>query len=381
MNDSKLLYQIVFDSIYGKIVSGAYKGGDMLPSEREIGQLFDVDRTTVRKALQMLVDENLVVKMPGIGTKVLGKNQVHTNQKNEVNSSERKNGGTIGFFLPRSIHRTDRISQPFYSSLFFYTEKEAKNRGYSCHYSTLDESDDFEEILKTTHYEGIIFLSNTSEKFILQAQKAGIPSILVNEFSEHTISFLFDNTKGMMQMCEYLIDLGHKKFALIGGIDSYLTSQERLIGCTYAFVKNSIPQPKYIGTDWEPDTAYEATKDLLLNSDELPTAIVAFNDNIAFGCLRAANELGLRVPQDISVVGFDDIEQSKYSIPRLTTVRANIKALARSAFQGLQMKMDNPECVLKLKCVVPCSLSIRESSAAPPKTPVKINRDKLEINK
>jgi LacI family transcriptional regulator len=175
-------------------------------------------------------------------------------------------------------------------------------------------------------------------------------------------------------MCNYLISLGHKKFALISGIESYLTSRERLIGCTYSFAKNSIPKPYYVCTDWEPDTAYEITKKLLMSVEDLPTAIVAFNDNIAFGCLRAASELGLHIPQDISIVGFDDIEQSRYSIPTLTTVHASIETLAKSSLQGLLIQIADPTCIIKLKSYVPCSLSIRESAGPPPRFPPKLTK-------
>ncbi|MDT4763046.1 GntR family transcriptional regulator [Sphaerochaeta sp. PS] len=380
MSNSKLLYQIVYDTLHARILSGTYHAGDLLPSEREIGEQFEVDRTTVRKALQLLVEEQLVVKLPGIGTKIIGKDPLLPESVKIKTESRGKSNGTIGFFLPPSVHRTDRISQPFYSSLFYYTEKEARARGYSCIYSTLDENDDFEEMLERQHYEGIIFLSNTPEKFITIAQNAGIPCILTNEYSNQTLSFLADSTNGMIKMCEYLISLGHKRFALISGIESYLTSQERLIGCTYTFAKNSIPEPYYLSCDWEPDTAYQITKKLLLSVDVLPTAIVAFNDNIAFGCLRAASELGLRIPQDISIVGFDDIEQSRYSIPRLTTVHASIETLAKSSLQGLLIQIADPSYNTNLKCYVPCSLSIRDSSGPPPKISPKLTNLKKEQN-
>jgi DNA-binding LacI/PurR family transcriptional regulator len=178
----------------------------------------------------------------------------------------------------------------------------------------------------------------------------------------------------MINMCDHLVGLGHRKFALVTGISTYLTSRERMIGCTYSFLKNRIPTPYIVSCDWEPDTAYQITKELLTSVDELPTAIVGFNDNIAIGCLRAANELGLRVPQDISVVGFDDIEQSRYSIPSLTTVHSSIRELALGAIQGLFSQMQEPENLKTLKIYVPCSLMLRESAAAPPTVTPRIQR-------
>jgi len=364
---TKLLYEVVYDAIKAKIISGAYQDGELLPSEREIGEEHDVDRSTVRKALQLLVDDRLVIKLAGIGTKVCRDSECRDSKEIAVESRPR-NGthGSIGFFLPPSVHRRDRISQPFYSSLFYHTERECRSNGYACFYSTLDEHDDFQQMLQRQHFDGIIFVSNTAEKFIQMAIDAKIPCVLVNEYNPKLPSYLPDNTNGMIMMCDHLIGLGHRKFALVTGINTYLTTRERYIGCMYAFSKHHINEPCVASCDWEPDTAYRITKELLETSDPMPTAIIGFNDNIAIGCLRAASELGLRVPQDISIVGFDDIEQSRYAIPSLTTVHSNIRELALATVQGLFLQIQHPGALTSLKSYVPSSLMIRESAAPPP---------------
>jgi len=364
---TKLLYEIVYDTIKAKIISGAYKNGELLPSEREIGEEHAVDRSTVRKALQMLVDDRLVVKLAGIGTKVCRDSECHDSKETPVESRLRSGmHGTIGFFLPPSVHRTDRISQPFYSSLFYHTERECRTNGYACFYSTLDENDNFSQVLQRQHFDGIIFVSNTAEKFIQMAIDTKIPCVLVNEYNPKLPSYLPDNTNGMILMCDYLIGLGHTTFALITGINSYLSTRERFVGCMYTFSKHHIEAPYIASCDWEPDTACRITKELLTAADPLPTAIIGFNDNIAIGCLRAASELGLRVPQDISIVGFDDIEQSRYAIPALTTVHSNIRELALASVQGLFLQIQHPGALTSLRSYVPSSLMIRESAAAPP---------------
>ncbi|MFW5485981.1 MAG: GntR family transcriptional regulator [Sphaerochaetaceae bacterium] len=371
MTNTKLLYEIVYDTLKAKILSGGYCVGDLLPSERMISEQHNVDRTTVRKALKMLVDDDLVEKLPGIGTKVVRGSEKRVSDEGETETKASNSPkGTISFFLPPSVHRTDRISQPFYSTLFYHTEREARAKGYACFYSTLDEHDDFESMLKRQRFDGIIFVSNVSEKFIEMAKEFHIPCVLVNEYNPHILSYMVDNITGMMNLCEYLIDLGHRRFALIKGIESYLSCQERMIGCTYAFAKNNIAPPPSVSCDWEPDTAYQATKEFLLSAETLPTAMVGFNDNIAIGCLRAANELGLRVPQDISIVGFDDIEQSRYSIPALTTVHGSIQQLAISTIQGLLYQIQNSQTLTTLKTYIPVSLVIRDSAAPPPAHPV-----------
>lgn len=371
MANSKLLYEVVYASLKEKIVSGTYQEGELLPSEREIGEQHVVDRTTVRKALKMLVEDHLVVKLAGIGTKVCRSAAVSGTKETLPNAMGTY--GTIAFFLPPSVHRRDRISQPFYSTLFYYTEKECRSKGYACYYSTLDEHDDFSLLLQQQKFDGIIFVSNSPQTFIQMAIDAGIPSVLLNEFNPNILSYIPDNISGMIQMCDYLVGLGHRRFALITGIPTYLTSRERMIGCTYALSTHQIEAPYIASCDWEPDTAYRITKDLLTHASPLPTVIVGFNDNIAVGCLKAASELGLRIPQDISIVGFDDVEQSRYAIPSITTVHIGIQELAQAALQGLLYTMQNPDAISSLRTYVPCSLIIRESSAAPPSHEVHID--------
>ena len=345
--------------------------GQLLPSEREIGEQHQVDRTTVRKALKMLVDENLVVKLAGIGTKVTRTARLKETRPDPSGGSTtgKPRGmmqGSIGFFLPPSVHRTDRISQPFYSTLFYHTERACRENGYACYYSTLDELDDFEEILRRQHFDGIMFVSNSPETCIRKALDEHIPAVLVNEYNPNLPSYLPDNINGMISMCDYLVGLGHRRFALITGISTYLTSRERLIGCSYALSKHGIEPPYVASCDWEPDTAYRISKELLSTVEELPTAIVGFNDNIAIGCLRAASELGLRVPQDITIVGFDDVEQSRYSIPAVTTVHIGITELAQAAVQGLFFQMHHGSPGSLTRSYVPSSLVIRGSSGPPP---------------
>lgn len=368
MASEMLLYEKVYHDLKSKILSGFYPDGALLPSEREIGEEHAVDRTTVRKALKLLVDDSLVVKLPGIGTKVT-KNGIPSGNGKILKLEQNK---TIGFFLPPSIHRRDRISQPFYASLFYHIEKESKLNGYSCYYSTLDEEDDFEQVLARQQFAGIVFVTNVADTFIQSARSKGIPCVLVNEYNPSIPSYLADNINGMIQACDYLISLGHWKFALVTGIPSYLSCRERLIGCFSSLMKHDREKPYIVSCDWEPETAYRVTKELLVSVAELPTAIVAFNDNIAFGCFLAASELHLRIPQDISVVGFDDIEQSRYSIPALTTVHGNVETLAKSALQGLFHQMHEKHPPIAVRSYVPCSLVIRESASSPPQEKPKI---------
>ena len=112
------LYKKVYQDLKDRIQNGEYLRDALLPSEREIGETYQVDRTTVRKALQLLVDDGLVEKRAGKGTVVVWRPDQEQTQSRPVLRPERRNG-PIAFLLPRGDNNSSRITQPFYSQLFY----------------------------------------------------------------------------------------------------------------------------------------------------------------------------------------------------------------------------------------------------------------------
>lgn len=361
MDAKKYLYLQVYDDLKIKIAQGRYKGGSLLPSEREIGDLYKVDRTTVRKALEHLVADGLVEKRAGVGTRVIA--------CEPISPAERGPHRTVAFFLPKSTRKTNRISQPFYSSIFYRMEQECRRHQYALVYSTLDSEDDFPAMLEAAQYTGIVFVSNVERRFIDHARLRRVPSVLINELHPGVPSINSDNIGGMAMACEHLLALGHTRFALITGIEHYLTTRERMMACVCALAQAGLRiQDQYLErTDWEPASGYEATLRILSSGTPRPSAIIAFNDSLALGCMRAIYELGLRVPDDISLIGFDDLDQARNAIPPLTSVHQHIAQLARTSMQSLHMQIDNPESDHAVRLTVPCSLVVR-GSTAPPRT-------------
>src|SRR5690554_6276719 len=114
-------YIQVYKTIVQLIKDKKWEEGEFLPSERELSLLFDVDRLTVRRALNMIVKEGLIEKKAGLGTRII-------KSPPRVNTNSCKN---ILFLLPKSLNLIERITEPFYVSLFYEVEKECKKRGYS----------------------------------------------------------------------------------------------------------------------------------------------------------------------------------------------------------------------------------------------------------
>jgi len=365
------LYQKVFEDLKKQILSGEQPNGTLLPSEREVGEAYHVDRTTVRKAFQLLVEEKLVEKRAGKGTVVIYQAEGTAVPAGmapalvpAVPSAHQQNGA-IAFLLPRSNRNSDRITVPFYSQLFYSVEKNCRKLGLTLVYSTLDESDDLEAILtqNITNIVGIMFVSNISENHIEQAIQIGIPAILLNSNSPRLASVTADNFTGTYTVCERLIQLGHKDICVLNGIAQYDSARERLRGVRYAMKDHGLTlQEKYVISDnsWEFEGGYAATSDMLRTVEKPPTAIIAFNDRLASGAMQALQQAGLRVPDDISIIGFDNSELSAYSMPKLSSVEINIPIMAKASVANLLYQIRTKERI-PVKILIPVTYIERAS--------------------
>jgi DNA-binding LacI/PurR family transcriptional regulator len=147
---------------------------------------------------------------------------------------------------------------------------------------------------------------------------------------------MVDNIGGAEEAIRHLIDLGHRKIAFIGGPKNSAAMIDRLKGYENALVQNGFPLPKnqLKWGDLTPESGYTAATALLTQSDR-PTAIFAGNDMMAFGSMHAARKLGLAVPDDVAVVGFDDVALCTFVQPTLTTVEIPRYGLGVGAMQML----------------------------------------------
>lgn len=171
----------------------------------------------------------------------------------------------------------------------------------------------------------------------------------------------FDHKDGSKQAVDHLLDLGHITVDHIAGPTSAPDAVLRLQGWQEALraANRHVPEPAY-GT-WMPESGYQAAKELL-SRRRLPTAIYVANDRMALGAYRAVTEEGLRVPEDVSIVGFDDLDEAAIYAPPLTTIAQDFARFGREA---LDMTFDMIEGGEPTNRIVPVSLVRRESTAAP----------------
>lgn len=192
---------------------------------------------------------------------------------------------------------------------------------------------------------GILFLGGDLEYFRTSFQHLRVPCVLLTNCArelgfDNLSSLTTDDEQAAFQAISYLIGKGHRQIGVLGG--NWSTSQisyQRLQGCKRAFEHWGLPFEPQRQTEpsrYSMADAYAATRRLLERCPEL-TAIFAMSDVIAVGVIRALGDLGKRVPQDISVIGYDGISMGRYTIPRLTTIGQDTKRLAE---QGVELLLE-----------------------------------------
>ena len=162
---------------------------------------------------------------------------------------------------------------------------------------------------------------------------------------------------------EHLLDLGHATVHHLAGPQRWFAARDRLDGWRAALAARGREQPPVIEGDWSAASGYEAGRELA--QDGGLTAVFAANDDMAIGLIRALADAGLRVPDDVSVVGFDDIPVSAYVTPPLTTVRQPFDAVAHEGLRLLVQAIEKPDVELPPANDPPVELVLRSSTAPP----------------
>lgn len=192
----------------------------------------------------------------------------------------------------------------------------------------------------------------------------GVPFVLVGAgMGIKSPSVVFDQRHGCELALQHLLDLGHCRIAEISGHPRHIDAQLRHeTAVTMLKAHGLTPGPSLEG-DFEVPSGYAAAKKLL-DSGEPFTALFVANDRMALGALRALHERGVRVPEDVSVVGFDDMGEAAYFNPPLTTVRQDLQVLAQQSVEYLVSMIGNPSMPVQQRVLYP-ELIVRGSTAPP----------------
>ena len=218
---------------------------------------------------------------------------------------------------------------------------------------------------------GVIFADIIANRRQLdEAMALGIPSVVINNYVEDldVNCIAIDNRGAAENAVNYLIGLGHRKIAHISGDVITQAASHRLEGYKRALEKNKLPvrEDYIVKTDYSRGQARQAAEKLLKLRDR-PTAVFVASDSMALEVMAVAGESGVKVPQDLSIVGFDDNPSGLYGPVSLTTVKQPLVKMAQDSVKELHQAMNNKKKPPK-KIFLPTELVVRESCCAPSKS-------------
>lgn len=241
------------------------------------------------------------------------------------------------------------IEDPFFAQLVKALRSAAKERGFELvmGYAEADPSEALRisELMMDLRYcDGLFLVGDLREtpEDLAQLERIGwsVPLAMVNRGSSQLVgnypSITTDNRSGVWLAMDYLAGLGHTRVAFLGGERAGDLRERQQAYLAYVSDHFGLPDPAYVqAAENSMQGGYEGMR-ALLSLPEPPGAVFASDDNMAIGALRAAYEAGARVPQDVSLVGFDDIHIASFTTPRLTTIRQPVDELSCKAVELLQ---------------------------------------------
>ena len=271
---------------------------------------------------------------------------------------------TIGMIVPDSTN-------PFFAEVARGIEDTSFEHGYSL---VLCNSDGdlqkellYVSVLTEKQVDGILFVAaGASTEHIRACTARCMPVVVVDrEIPEVAVdSVLTDNARGGAIATRHLLDLGHRRIGCVAGPSDVTPSADRVTGYTQALAERGIPvEDRFIVKgDFQYESGYRAARQLLALGSR-PTAIFACNDLMAVGVISAAVEMGLWVPADLSVVGFDDVRLASFANPPLTTIVQPKYEMGVIAAEMLLQRIRGPDIPPRCR-LLDTSLLIRRSTSS-----------------
>ena len=303
MNNKKVKYIEISDYFKEKIDNGEMKPGEKLPTEYEMVDMFSVSRHTVRQAILELEKDKYIYREKGVGAFCADKEKDAFKNQNMIMVITTYISDYIFPYIIRGIEEI--LSKKGYGVILFSTKNEKEK-----------EAEQLKKLLNYNIVGAIIepttsAIENVNNEYYIELNKKKIPYIMINSAYENLEQsyVVINDEKGGYLACKHLLEGGHTKIAAIFKEDD---SQgiNRKKGYIKALEENNIEVDySLIGTykTFEEDFyPYAFIKNLLSKNDNRPTAVVCYNDKIAVQVVSAARELGLRIPEDLSIVGYDN---------------------------------------------------------------------------
>ncbi len=335
------LYIQIVDELCRQIAMGKLRPGQKIRSQSELAEAYNVSLITVKKALWEMIKDGILYSRVGKGTYVSEQSAL----------TDRKEYKSIGFVL------TD-LKSPFFSRILESVEKKAGVMGFSLLLSSSDNKIEKEEYLiqdfRDMGVRGLIIASMDhiykANPVIRQLEKENFPYVVVSFITDPDICFVgTDHEEGGYMATDHLVACGYKKIGYINGEDGNLCGEERKKGYLRALKRHKIPyQNKYeyslsFGGEWTDFRSGYEVGEKFCKSDDRPDAVFAYNDLVALGFQKAILEAGLKIPDDIAIVGFDNINDCTTATIPLTTISQPTDRIGNIAVDVLYRKCRGEE--------------------------------------
>ncbi|MBO8131050.1 MAG: GntR family transcriptional regulator [Candidatus Marinimicrobia bacterium] len=354
------LYKQVAEDIRSKIARGELKEGDQLEPQEILAQKYGVSMITIKKAIGDLSNEGLLLTRAGKGTFVSRKSR-------GVDFAKHK---TIGIVLRD-------FNSPYFSLIMQAVEEKASSMGINVLLSSSSNRAEKEESMINHYLEigvgGLIIASMAriyhATPIIRKLHDEGFPYIMVSYIDDEDIYFVgTDNEEGGYLAGVHLAKLGYRKIGYINGEVGNVVGEKRKKGFVKALEEFGIEfDSKFefhlrLRGEWNDYQSGYEIGEYFIGLSEKPEAMFVYNDLSALGFQRALIERGIRVPEDVAIVGFDDIKRGVVAPVPLTTIHQPTDKIGEKAFEILLMRMDGKE--VPVRTILSPYVVVRESCGA-----------------
>ena len=273
---------------------------------------------------------------------------------------------TIGLVMARPTQQA--FANPFFSGIIqgiaAVTQKEHYSLILSSTGDCREEQEETLKLFRNRRVDGVILMSSRrNDELIDQLIKSGYPFVLIGRSPEHEGIPIVnnDNIKDTYDTVAFLLKRNYKKIIALSGPEEYIVSQDRAQGYIQALREHGNMDPEIICVaDFKFEDAYQGVLDYIKENRKKFDAILAFDDMLALGAIRAIQEQGLRIPEDVGIIGFNDEPMLSYLKPALSTVRLPIHRMGEEAARML-IKMLNDDSYKGEEIILSTELIIRDT--------------------
>ncbi len=343
--EKKPKYLKIIHYIINYIQNKNLKVGDRVLSENEISKLFKVTKVTASRALNELVNEGILYRVQGKGSFFAG--------------FKRKISNIIVFF-PIASYYDPYFTGPLLDNFFHSIDNNSLN--LSMYY--FKDNEKIKEVQNLENCKVIVVGAFKKGEGLSEdlLNKINIPVIYLSSHPEVSVSYIaFDNKNGAKKAVEYLIKMGHRKIAYFSAEDKQnISNEERKLGYIEALEENKIKEKIILKGNYTEESGYKLAKSILKMKNK-PTAILCANDLMAIGAIHCFEEMGIKVPDDISIIGFGNYKISKFVRIPLTTVSLPVEEMGKKLAELVMKKLKEKDSIKNEKIILPTELIIRKS--------------------